>query len=85
MIPNDKLVHFFVGAGIQLGLYHLAKAVGMTHEHAQLVGFIGSLGASMAKEAVWDAALGRGTPDFADFTFGVLGAGLGVAVLEVRW
>lgn len=67
-IPEDKVLHFCAGIGIAV----LMLAIGGT----PLIGFIASVIVGVAKEVIWDKALGRGQLDWWDAAATAMGGAL---------
>ncbi|MDI9470783.1 MAG: hypothetical protein QM296_11365 [Bacillota bacterium] len=67
-IPQDKVGHFLIGAGISLVVGGLVDPD---------TGLIAATVAGVAKEVVWDKLLARGTPEFMDALATAAGGVLG--------
>ena len=75
---NDKLLHFIVAVLITwavLAASHLWFPLQYNWDAA--LAFAVALLATIAKEAVWDLWLGKGTPEYYDFFWGFTGAVVG--------
>jgi putative lipoprotein len=74
----DKALHFSIAALLAGGGYALGSLVTDDKVGRVALGVDLALSAALAKEAADEAGLG--TPSWRDFTWGVLGTGLGVSV-----
>jgi hypothetical protein len=74
-LPVDKVLHASLSACLDLGLSAALVAGGVSKTGALLTAAGATLALGAAKELVWDFALGRGSPELADFVFDVLGTG----------
>lgn len=64
LVKSDKLLHFFVAGWAYMLLTTWIEDL----PSAFIVGFL-----IIAKEAIWDHLLKKGTPEFLDIVFGLIG------------
>lgn len=75
---NDKLLHFIIAIVITLVILiasHLWFPLNYNWDMALACGVAILL--TIGKELIWDKILGKGTPEFYDFFWGVVGAIIG--------
>jgi len=72
---NDKLKHFFACAAITLLTLTLFAVIPVQmNGYDKMIAIAVGMAAAAGKEIVYDKWLGKGTPDFYDFTAGMYGA-----------
>jgi len=77
MIQADKIKHFLVGGGIALIVGLIVGSNGYVFDEPVkgcFVGFFVGTYAGMLKEFIWDHLLGKGTPEFMDVIYTVVGS-----------
>ena len=79
-IPQDKKLHFTISTCISIVFMGIADITNISVWY----GFLAVVLILASKELIWDYALGKGTPEWMDFIYGLVPAII-ILILELLW